>query len=357
MHFSTTRFIDPDHRKPGNKLLNKVVGIDPLIVYKKLKLVLLHNADTARNLAIEAYAKSQKEQSLKLLYSTTRNIERLDAEIAHMIRASDKKKDQLKKLQYQLILLGVSNEKVEIATKHKELPYMLTEEVERELIREERKQKREEEEQEVERKKRKREMIVVKDGKLISRGDTAEEVQEEGDTSHAKTLIQQQSDMMKSQEVVIHTQEAQMIELQLKIRQLEAENQKLALEKQQLQEQLQTTKQVLPTAQEDVQQFPSLSNIALPLLDPSTLELDTGVDPSTSTKPPFAIPSCIKPEHRKFLPMFAAGGPSTSWEAPKMESVEVIKLPQEHDIVYIPKKVEKKKSLGPGPAHTETCLD
>ena len=68
---------------------------------------------------------------------------------------------------------------------------MLTEEVEREVIREERKRKREEEEQEAKRKKCKREMIVVKDGKVISGGDTAEEVQEEGDTSHAKTLIQQ----------------------------------------------------------------------------------------------------------------------------------------------------------------------
>ena len=120
-------------------MVNKSVGIDPLIVYKKLKPVLLHNADTARNSAIEAYAKSQKEQSLKLLYSTTRNIERLDVEIAHMIRALDKKKDQLKKLEYQLISLGVSNEKIEIATKHKEVPYMLTEEVERDFIREERK--------------------------------------------------------------------------------------------------------------------------------------------------------------------------------------------------------------------------
>ena len=84
-HFSATRFIDPDHRKPGHDLGNKTVGIDPLIVYKKLKPVLLHNTDTARNSAIEAYAKSQKEQSLKLLYSTTRNIERLDEEIARMI--------------------------------------------------------------------------------------------------------------------------------------------------------------------------------------------------------------------------------------------------------------------------------
>ena len=85
MHFSATRFINLDHRKPVYYLVNKAVGIDPLVVYKKLKPILLHNADTARNSAIEAYAKSQKEQSLKLLYSTTRNIERLDAEIAHMI--------------------------------------------------------------------------------------------------------------------------------------------------------------------------------------------------------------------------------------------------------------------------------
>ena len=34
MHFSATRFIDPDHRKPGHDLVNKAVGIDPLVVYK-----------------------------------------------------------------------------------------------------------------------------------------------------------------------------------------------------------------------------------------------------------------------------------------------------------------------------------
>ena len=172
-----------------------------------------------------------------------------------------------------------SNENIEITTKHKEIPYILTEEVERDFIREERKWKWEEEEQEAERKKRKQEMIVVKDGKVISGGDTGEEVQEEGDTTRVKTLIQKQSDMMKSQEVVIQTQEAQMVELQLKIRQLKAENQKLSLEKQQLQEQLQTYEQVLPTPQDDVQQFPSLSNLALPLLDLMSLELDTGTAP------------------------------------------------------------------------------
>ena len=66
-------------------------------------------------------------------------------------------------------------------------------------------------------KKRKQEMIVVKDGKVIPGGETGEEVEGEGDTTCVKTLIQQQSDMMKSQEVVIQTQEAQMVELQLKI--------------------------------------------------------------------------------------------------------------------------------------------
>ena len=43
--------------------------------------------------------------------------------------------------------------------------------------------------------------------------------------------------------------------------------------------------------------------------------------------------------------MYAAGGPSTSLETPKMESMEVIKLPEEHNIVYIPKKVQDKKAL------------
>ena len=94
---------------------------------------------------------------------------------------------------------------------------MLTEEVERAFIREERKRKWEEEVEEAKRKKHKQEMIVVKDGKVISGGDTGAEVEGEGDTAHVKTLIQQQSDMIKSQEVIIQTQEAQMVELQLKI--------------------------------------------------------------------------------------------------------------------------------------------
>ena len=160
---------------------------------------------------------NHRKNRVKLLYSTTRNIERLDEEIACMICASDNKKDQLKKLEYQLISLGVSNEKIEITTKHKEVPYMLTEEVERDFIRQERKQKREQGEEEAKRKKRKQEMIVVKDGKVISRGDTGAEGEGEGNTTHVKSLIQQQSNMMKSQEVVIQTQEAQIVELQLKI--------------------------------------------------------------------------------------------------------------------------------------------
>ena len=108
--------------------------------------------------------------------------------------------------------------------------------------------------------------------------------------------------MMKSQEVIIQTQEAQMVGLQIKIRQLEAENQKLALEKQQLQEQPQTYEQVLRTPQDNVQQFPSLSNLALPLLDLMSLGLDTGAAPGTSSSTTvstsaFSLEKCIKPEH------------------------------------------------------------
>ena len=138
--------------------------------------------------------------------------------------------------------------------------------------------------------------------------------------------------MMKSQEVIIQTQEAQMVELQLKIRQLEAENQQLALEKQQFQEQLQTYKQVLPTPQDDVQPLPSLFNLALPLLDLMSLRLDTGTAPGTSSiatasTSAFSLEKCIKPEHRKFLPKFA--GLEGKSEEPASQNLEVINLPQE----------------------------
>ena len=181
-------------------------------------------------------------------------------------------------------------------------------------------------------------MIVVKDGKVISGGDTGEEAEGEGDTTHIKTLIQQQSDMMKSQEVIIQAQEAQMVEVQLKIRQLEAENQKLGLEKQQFQEQPQTYEQVLPTPQDDLQQFPSLSNLALPLLDPMSLGLDTGTAPGTSSittasTSAFSLEKCIKPEHQKFLPKFA--GVEGKSEEPASQNLEVINLLQEQTLVYI----------------------
>ena len=120
------------------------------------------------------------------------------------------------------------------------------------------------------------------------------------------------------------------------------------MEKQQLQEQLQTYEQVLPAPQDDVQQFPSLSNIALPLLDPMTLELDTGTAPGTSSSTTastsaFSIEKCIKPEHRKFLPRFA--GVEGKSKEPSSQNLEVINLLQEQTIVYIPKKVQDKQAL------------
>ena len=145
-HFSSTRVIDIDFRKPRYDLFNKAVGIKPHLIYKKLKPVLFHSAETARNLAIEEYSNSEKERCLKLLHRLSKSIDRLDSEVVELIRASDKKKKQVKKIEFKLISLGVSAEEVKIATRHKELPYMLTEEVEREVIREEMKRKRKEEE-------------------------------------------------------------------------------------------------------------------------------------------------------------------------------------------------------------------
>ena len=105
---------------------------------------------------------------------------------------------------------------------------------------------------------------------------------------------------------------------------------------------------MLPTPEDDVQQFPSLSNLALPLLDLMSLGLDTGTAPGLSTIPStstsaFSLEKCIKLEHRKFLPKFT--GVEGKSEEPADQNLKVINLLQEQTIVYILKIVEKKKAL------------
>ena len=175
-HFSSSRKIDQNFKLPGTELVNHTVGINPDLVYKKLEPVLLHNTSQARKKAIEEYTKSQSEKSLSLLCQVTKSIERLDKHIASLIHESDRKKDQRKLIEYQLTELGISAEKIQIATKQKELPYILTEDVEREKMREDRKRKREEELKEEQRKKQRRETIRMKDGKIISTGEEGGEV-------------------------------------------------------------------------------------------------------------------------------------------------------------------------------------
>ena len=66
----------------------------------------------------------------------------LDEEIACMIRALDKKKRSVKEIGVPAFFVGgVQLKRSRSQQKHKEVPYMLTEEVERDFIREERKQK------------------------------------------------------------------------------------------------------------------------------------------------------------------------------------------------------------------------
>ena len=78
------------------------------------------------------------------------------------------------------------------------------------------------------------------------------------------------------------------------------------------------------------------------------LELDTGTVPGTSSSATastsaFSLEKCIKPEHQKFLPKFV--GVEGKSEEPTSQNLEVINLPKEQTIVYITKKVEKKKAL------------
>ena len=60
----------------------------------------------------------------------------------------------------QLEVLGILREKIDLAIQQKELPYVLTEEAEREEIQAARKRKRAEEEEEMERQKRRKSMVI-----------------------------------------------------------------------------------------------------------------------------------------------------------------------------------------------------
>ncbi|MCG8621250.1 MAG: hypothetical protein MJE68_04495, partial [Proteobacteria bacterium] len=354
-HFSSSRKIDKNFKMPGSELVNYTVGINPDLVYKKLEPTLLHDATQARKKAIEEYTKSQSEKSLNMLCQVTKSIERLDRHIAGLIHESDRKKDQRKMIEYQLTELGISAEKIQIATKQKELPYILTEDVEREKIREDRKRKREEELKEETRKKQCRETIKMKDGKIISTGD--EEVVavegEEEELTHEQKLIKQQQEMIKNYETLVQQHENQLIQNNLRIKELEAA---AAQGTQQIQQ------QQMVAGQSSLPAIPSLSNLP-GIFDPGLDVFEIHDQPLQSeaqpVRNPMAVENLLKKDSWKFLPKFAAkqepvettqevgGGAEEQQQVQQQESVEILTLPPQgsSNIVYVPKKVNEKTAL------------
>ena len=138
-------------------------------------------------MAIDEYINVEKEKSLELLCGITKEIGQPDRHIASLIHESDLKKEQQSNIAYKLECLGISAEKIAITTQQKDLPYIITEEIQREEIMESRKRKLEEEEKEMKRKKRQKEMIVVKDGKIISTGSKEKEAAQEEEEEQAET--------------------------------------------------------------------------------------------------------------------------------------------------------------------------
>ena len=96
-HFSSTRPIDVTYKKPSRELVNKTVGIEPHLVFKKLKPAILDNAEQAWKMALDEYVNVEKEKSLELLCSITKEIGCLDRHIASLIHESDMKKEQWSK--------------------------------------------------------------------------------------------------------------------------------------------------------------------------------------------------------------------------------------------------------------------
>ena len=345
-HFSSSRPIDPAFQKPGRELVNKTVGIEPHLVFKKLKPVILDNAEQARKMALDEYIDVEKEKSLELLCGITKEIARLDRHIASLIHESDMKKEQRSQIAYKLECLGISAEKIAIATQQKDLPYMITDEVHKEEVMVSRKRKSEEEEREMKRKKARKEMIVMKDGKVITTGtkekepDEPAEEPETEEVRHNSVLVRQQQGIMKDQEKLIQRQDTQIIELNTRIKQLEMEKNELL--KQQSEEQ---PMPLLPS-------IPSLSNIAgLPILDDATLQqLTTPVEPvagtSSQSRTSFAVEKMMKPEHLKFLPKYS--NIAVKKEPTKGDEEVVVEVPEEQqfgmipesasNVIYIPKK-------------------
>ena len=362
-HFSSTRHKDVTYKKPGRDLVNKTVGINPDLIYAKLQPQVLDDAEQARTMAIEKYMDSAKTKSLKLLYQLNSSIDKLDGHIAHLIYESEKKKEQRKKIEYKMQLLGISVEQIKLALQQKDLPYILTEEVEKEEIREDRKRKREEEEKEKQTKKQRREMIKVKDGQVISTSTKDDDDDDESQLSkHDTTLIDQQKGIMRSQEQVIQFQENQLIELNLRIKELESQNAQLVqqqqgqlqVQQQQQQQQQQDVTDVIDLDAEglDLPTVPSFSNI--PTLNENVFQqLDLTQQPGTSSgvvKGEFSVESLIKPEHWKHLPKYS-GNVATKREVveeePVQETIEVVNLPPKgaSNIIYIPKSVEQGSAL------------
>ena len=354
-HFSSSRKIDSAFKKPGLELVNNTIGISSELVYKKLEPTVLDDPDRARRMAIEEYTKAEKKKSLELLYTITHSIDRMDKHIGHLIRESDRKKEQKKNLEFKMSCLGISLDKIELVSKQKELPYMLTEATEKELIIQERKRKREEAENEETRKRQKREMIKMKDGEIVNPESetvtTPSEETQSGDVSQNPMLVVEQNAVIKNQEEIIQRQEAQLLSLNLRIQQLEAEKQQQA---QQIQQQQQQTYQVAPQAPAPLPTMPTISSISIPTLDDDDLaQLDLTVQPmagtstgtvQSSTKGPFAIENLIKSEHLKYLPKYQnVVMPEDTQEG----VVEVVNLPPEgsSNIVYIPKRVNEKSTL------------
>ena len=242
-HFSSSHPIDQSFTKLRWELVNKTVGIAPCTVCKKLQPAILDNAEQARKMALDEYVTVKKEKSLELLCGITKEIGQLDRHIVSLIHESDMKKEQHSKIAYKLECLGISAVKIAIATQQKDLPYMITDAMHKEEVMESRKRKLEEEEKEMKRKKQQKEMIVMKDGKIISTGtkekepEHPEEQPELEKARHNSVLVHQQQGIMKDQENLIQRQDTQIIELNTRIKQLEMEKNELLKQHQQSEEQ------------------------------------------------------------------------------------------------------------------------
>ena len=168
-------------------------------------------------------------RSLRILRSVARSIDKFNNKICDMMEQSEDMIQNKELLEYKLVCLGVSSEKIKDAGEIQERGFIRTEE--REKLHRERAQKRKREQEEVEMKEReaKKQKVIPVDEygnrrKSYEQAEQKDDDDDDGgdvDDDFRDKRAKQQQDLLKSQEKIMHRQDRELEQKEKRIRELQ----------------------------------------------------------------------------------------------------------------------------------------